>query len=300
MRGESATGLVLREMFGRRTREPQASGSDRESARPVPPRRGGHPTCPTVSAAVCLCLAVALAMPAQAQTAKTIVSNLGQSGAGTVTIEAGSRQAQEIGSPSRRNWTLTALTLDVATYGKGLRVAIHTAVDGRPAAALYALIAPGMPGTGEQTFAAPVNAILTKDATYYVVLGVSGSGETSQVSYTDVDRPDDGAAFGAYICCDRLVRGAGGAWTLHTGSNIRMRISGYEGAVAGTLEASNPDPMERASPAASSMSSRAGPSGFRTGTCAAASGGTTTAASLSRCAPAGSSPTRSATTRNGA
>ena len=207
-------------------------------------------------------------MPAQTQTAKTIVSNLGQSGAGTVTIEAGSRQAQEIGSPSRRNWTMTALTLDVATYGKGLRVAIHTAVDGRPAAALYALIAPGMPGTGEQTFVAPVNAILTKDATYYVVLGVSGSGETSQVSYTDADRQDDGTAFGAYICCDRLVRGAGGAWTLHTGSNIRMRISGYEGEVAGTLEASNPDPMERASPAASSMPSRAGPSGFRTGTCA--------------------------------
>ena len=202
---------------------------------------------------VVLAAAVAFVPTAQGQTEVTLGSNLDQSGTGTVTVAAGTRQALLIDNVAQGDVTLTAVTLDISTHGEGLTVAIHADdkdTDSPAADALYTLNPPSVRGTGLQTFTAPENTIIEYDTRYWVVLSVSASSETSEISYTESTFNDLSDPY-VDLGYDRQVSTDGQTWSVLEGRRIRMRFSGYPPAVVGTpftmtLEIPDLDPVEGA------------------------------------------------------
>ena len=135
-----------------------------------------------LTAGLLLTVAALSASDVQAQTATTFVSNLGSTGSGGsfVTVGAGAdedarKRAQSFTTGTHSaGYVLTEVKINIFVLidadSVTPNVSIYTAdSQGLPDTLLHALTTPSGFGAGEQSFAAPANAMLDANTTYFVV-----------------------------------------------------------------------------------------------------------------------------------
>ena len=179
-------------------------------------------------AAAALLVAVAglLALSPQAE-AVTLVNNLSESTTSTPTVGGSSnfRQAQKFTVPTGQDYSLDDVTIGVGFRGAdGIVVSIRdgSAAD-PPGTALYTLIDPASPGTGNQTYSAPAGAVLEGGNNYFVMLErAQNSGGSSTVRGTD----DDGqSGETGWLIDDVRRKRSGSTWSDDTHA-LKIRIRG--------------------------------------------------------------------------
>ena len=181
--------------------------------------------------------------------ADVLVSNMGKAedgGANSSSSNPGN--AQKFTVESSRDYTLTDVVINVRTNGtSGLTVAIHEVDGSNPASSsLYTLTPPASPGTGQQTYTAPANAVLEKGESYFVVIRRVGGGTNSSIGYTSSDGEDAGGVSGWSIA-DNRHRIVGGVWATAS-SSLRITINGQANEAETPITASLTalDPVEGA------------------------------------------------------
>ena len=176
------------------------------------------------AAALLVAVAACLALPLQAV---TLVNNLSESTTSTPSVGGSSnfRQAQKFTVPTGQDYSLDDVTIGVGFRGAdGIVVSIRdgSAAD-PPGTALYTLIDPASPGTGNQVYSAPAGAVLEGGNNYFVMLErAQNSGGSSTVRGTD----DDGQSGETGWLIDDVRRKRSGAtWSDDTHA-LKIRIRG--------------------------------------------------------------------------
>ena len=176
------------------------------------------------AAALLVAVAACLALPLQAV---TLVNNLSESTTSTPTVGGSSnfRQAQKFTVPTGQDYSLDDVTIGVGFRGAdGIVVSIRdgSAAD-PPGTALYTLIDPASPGTGNQVYSAPAGAVLEGGNNYFVMLErAQNSGGSSTVRGTD----DDGqSGETGWLIDDVRRKRSGGTWSDDTHA-LKIRIRG--------------------------------------------------------------------------
>ncbi len=193
------------------------------AARSAGARRG------LVRSARALAAAALLALPAtaQAQTATTLVSNIGQ---GTDTTVGSTTYAQRftIGSDAAASmYTLTGV--DIASGGNFAFTAKVCGVDssGFPTSTCTDLSPPGTFAAGTMSFTAPANTSLERSTTYTVSMRPVGGGGFFQFGRTGNDAEDTGKATGWTIGnAHDFINTSTNAWDIHATRSIRIAING--------------------------------------------------------------------------
>ena len=181
------------------------------------------------AAALLVVVAAFLVLPpqAEAQTVETLVNNLSEAITANTSVGGTSnfRQAQKFTVPTGQNYSLDDVTIRVSTRSNdGLVVSIRdgSAAD-PPGTALYTLIPPASPGTGNQVYSAPAGAVLEGGNNYFVMLErAQNTGNTTVVSGTDAN--GQSGETGWSIADDRRER-SGGSWSDNTHA-LKIRIRG--------------------------------------------------------------------------
>ena len=187
------------------------------------------------AAALLVAVAAFLVLPpqAEAQTVETLVSNLSEAITANTSVGGTSnvRQAQKFTVPTGQNYSLADVTIRVSTRaGDGLVVSIRdgSAAD-PPGTALYTLIPPASPGTGNQVYSAPAGAVLEGGNKYFVMLErAQNTGTSNVVSGTDAN--GQSGETGWSIADDRRER-SGSTWNDNTHA-LKIRIRGSFSAYA--------------------------------------------------------------------
>ena len=176
------------------------------------------------AAALLVAVAACLALPLQAV---TLVNNLSESTTSTPSVGGSSnvRQAQKFTVPTGQDYSLDDVTIGVGFRGAdGIVVSIRdgSAAD-PPGTALYTLIDPASPGTGNQTYSAPAGAVLEGGNNYFVMLErAQNSGGSSTVRGTD----DDGQSGETdWLIDDVRRKRSSGTWSDDTHA-LKIRIRG--------------------------------------------------------------------------
>ena len=177
-----------------------------------------------LAAGLLAAVAACLALPLQAV---TLVNNLSESTTSTPTVGGSSnfRQAQKFTVPTGQDYSLDDVTIGVGFRGAdGIVVSIRdgSAAD-PPGTALYTLIDPASPGTGNQTYSAPAGAVLEGGNNYFVMLErAQNSGGSSTVRGTD----DDGqSGETGWLIDDVRRKRSGSTWSDDT-NVLKIRIRG--------------------------------------------------------------------------
>ena len=177
-----------------------------------------------LAAGLLAAVAACLALPLQAV---TLVNNLSESTTSTPSVGGSSnfRQAQKFTVPTGQDYSLDDVTIGVGFRGAdGIVVSIRdgSAAD-PPGTALYTLINPASPGTGNQVYSAPAGAVLAGGNSYFVMLErAQNSGGSSTVRGTD----DDGQSGETGWLIDDVRRKRSGAtWSDDTHA-LKIRIRG--------------------------------------------------------------------------
>ena len=142
-----------------------------------------------LAAGLLAAVAALLALPLQAV---TLVNNLSQATTANTVVGGDNnvRQAQKFTVPTGQDYSLDDVTITVSTRSTdGIVVSIHdgSAAD-PPGTALYTLIDPASPGTGNQVYSAPAGAVLEGGNSYFVMLQRAQDTRTSNtVSGTSAD-----------------------------------------------------------------------------------------------------------------
>ena len=182
-----------------------------------------------LAAALLVVVAAFLVLPlqAEAQTVETLVNNLSEA-TSAHTIVGGDnnvRQAQKFTVPTGQNYSLADVTISVSTRGSdGIVVSIRdgSAAD-PPDTALYTLIDPTSPGTGNQVYSAPAGAVLEGGNSYFVMLErAQFTGTSSAVAGTNAN--GQSGETGWSIANDRRER-SGSSWSNRTHA-LKIRIRG--------------------------------------------------------------------------
>ena len=181
------------------------------------------------TAALLVAVAAFLVLPpqAEAQTVETLVNNLSEAITANTSVGGTSnvRQAQKFTVPTGQNYSLADVTIRVSTRGSdGLVVSIRdgSAAD-PPGTALYTLIPPASPGTGNQVYSAPAGAVLEGGNKYFVMLErAQNTGTSNVVSGTDAN--GQSGETGWSIADDRRER-SGSTWNNNTHA-LKIRIRG--------------------------------------------------------------------------
>ena len=123
------------------------------------------------AAALLVAVAACLALPLQAV---TLVNNSSEPTTANTSVGGSSNflQAQKFTVPTGQDYSLDDVTIRVSTRSAdGLVVSIRdgSAAD-PPGTALYTLIDPVSPGTGNQVYSAPAGAVLAGGNNYFVML----------------------------------------------------------------------------------------------------------------------------------
>ena len=182
-----------------------------------------------LAAALLVVVAAFLVLPlqAEAQTVETLVNNLSEAITANTSVGGTSnfRQAQKFTVPTGQNYSLDDVTIRVSTRSNdGLVVSIRdgSAAD-PPGTALYTLIPPASPGTGNQVYSAPAGAVLEGGNNYFVMLErAQNTGNTTVVSGTDAN--GQSGETGWSIADDRRER-SGSTWNDNTHA-LKIRIRG--------------------------------------------------------------------------
>ena len=182
-----------------------------------------------LAAGLLVVVAAFLVLPpqAEAQTVETLVNNLSEAITANTSVGGTSnfRQAQKFTVPTGQNYSLDDVTIRVSTRSNdGLVVSIRdgSAAD-PPGTALYTLIPPASPGTGNQVYSAPAGAVLEGGNSYFVMLErAQNTGNTTVVSGTDAN--GQSGETGWSIADDRRER-SGGSWNDNTHA-LKIRIRG--------------------------------------------------------------------------
>ena len=182
-----------------------------------------------LAAALLVAVAAFLVLPlqAEAQTVETLVNNLSEAITANTSVGGTSnfRQAQKFTVPTGQNYSLDDVTIRVSTRSNdGLVVSIRdgSAAD-PPGTALYTLIPPASPGTGNQVYSAPAGAVLEGGNNYFVMLErAQNTGNTTVVSGTDAN--GQSGETGWSIADDRRER-SGSTWNDNTHA-LKIRIRG--------------------------------------------------------------------------
>ena len=169
-------------------------------------------------------VAALLALPLQAV---TLVNNLSESTTSTAAVGGASnvRQAQKFTVPTGQDYSLDDVTIGVGFRGTdGIVVSIRdgSAAD-PPGTALYTLIDPVSPGTGNQTYSAPAGAVLEGGNNYFVMLErAQNSGGSSTARGTDADGQSGETG---WSIADIRREQSGGTWSDDTNA-LKIRIRG--------------------------------------------------------------------------
>ena len=177
-----------------------------------------------LAAGLLAAVAALLALPLQAV---TLVNNLSEPTTSTPSVGGASnfRQAQKFTVPTGQDYSLDDVTIGVGFRGNdGIVVSIRdgSAAD-PPGTALYTLIDPVSPGTGNQTYSAPAGAVLEGGNNYFVMLErAQNSGGSSTVRGTD----DDGqSGETGWLIDDVRRKRSSGTWSDDTHA-LKIRIRG--------------------------------------------------------------------------
>ena len=181
------------------------------------------------AAALLVAVAAFLVLPpqAEAQTVETLVNNLSEAITANTSVGGSSnfRQAQKFTVPTGQDYSLADVTIAVSTRaGDGIVVSIRdgSAAD-PPGTALYTLIPPASPGTGNQVYSAPAGAVLEGGNKYFVMLErAQNTGTSNVVSGTDAN--GQSGETGWSIADDRRER-SGSTWNDNTHA-LKIRIRG--------------------------------------------------------------------------
>ena len=187
---------------------------------------------PLVATLALLAILGALVLPAtaQAQTATTLVSNIGQGtdvqfGIGTYA------QRFTIGSDATASmYTLTGV--DIVSRGSNLFTAKVCGVDssGFPTSTCTELTAPATIAAGTMSFTAPSNTTLERGTTYTVSMSPPTSNDSWGFGRTGNDAEDTGKATGWSIgnAFDFITTSGGtDTWTTSDSNSVRIAIKGY-------------------------------------------------------------------------
>ena len=197
-----------------------ASGPDRACHVLRDPRRGRAPRgrrrvpCPAAAGA-------------EAQTVETLVKNLSEANTANTIVGGDSnvRQAQKFTVPTGQDYSLDDVTISVVSRGTdGIVASIRdgSAAD-PPGTALYTLIPPASPGTGNQVYSAPAGAVLEGGNDYFVMLErAQNTGTSNSVRGTDAD--SQSGETGRTIANVRRER-SGTSWSDNTHA-LKIRIRG--------------------------------------------------------------------------
>ena len=168
-----------------------------------------------------------LPLQAEAQTVETLVNNLSQSTAGQASVggDNGIRQAQKFTVPAGQNYTLADVTIGVGFLGNDRIVVTIREGSGTnpPNTALYTLIAPASPGTGNQVYSAPADAVLEAGNSYFVMLArAQSTGSGSQIRTTDANSQSGKTG---WTIDDARRERSGSSWSDDTDA-LKIRIRG--------------------------------------------------------------------------
>ncbi len=155
-----------------------------------------------------------------------LVSNVGQTSAGTANVTATQSQGQGFTTESDSGgYTLGSVELGVSSFSgtaSDITVSIYSESSGNPGTLVHTLTTPASISTPVTTFTAPSGTTLAAGTTYYVVISTTGSG--INLSRTNATAEDTGGVSGWSIADDRRFAQAG-AWNTTT-RPIRMRVNG--------------------------------------------------------------------------
>ena len=177
-----------------------------------------------LAAGLLVVVAAFLVLPLQAV---TLVDNSSEDTSAQMTVGGDSnvRQAQKFTVPTGQNYSLADVTIRVSTRSSdGLVVSIRdgSAAD-PPDTALYTLIDPASPGTGDQVYSAPAGAVLEGGNNYFVMLQrAQNTGTSSQVRGTNAN--GQSGETGWSIANIRRERSSG-TWSDDTNA-LKIRIRG--------------------------------------------------------------------------
>ena len=177
------------------------------------------------SALTLLAILGALFLPdrAQAQTATTLVSNIGQAADGS-NIFAGSRAQSFTTGSNADGYTLTGVDIVVTNTGDFAAKVCETDSSGYPTSTCTDLTAPGTIAVGTLSFTAPADTTLVKETTYAVV---ATANSISSLGRTSSDAEDTGHQADWRIA-DAYDQFSTDSWsTTTTGRSIRIAIKGY-------------------------------------------------------------------------
>ena len=187
---------------------------------------------PLVATLALLAILGALVLPAtaRAQTATTLVSNIGQ-GTDVQFSFATNAQRFTIGSDATASmYTLTGV--DIVSRGSTAFTAKVCGVDssGFPTSTCTELTAPATFAAGTMSFTAPSNTTLERGTTYTVSMSAATSGDTWGFGRTGNDAEDTGKATGWSIgnAFDFITTiGGTDTWTTSDNNSVRIAIKGY-------------------------------------------------------------------------
>ena len=168
-----------------------------------------------------------LPLQAEAQTVETLVNNLSQSTAAQASVGGDNniRQAQKFTVPAGQNYTLADVTIGVGFLGNDRIVVTIREGSGTnpPNTALYTLIAPASPGTGNQVYSAPADAVLEAGNSYFVMLArAQSNGSGSQIRTTDANSQSGKTG---WTIDDARRERSGSSWSDDTDA-LKIRIRG--------------------------------------------------------------------------
>ncbi len=205
--------------------------------------RGGRLGLRVVLLLAVLVMAALVVLPAEradAQTAQTLVSNLGQADGGTGGFSNDHAQAFTTGSEIG-GYLLTAVDFSFPTVGDGdlaskLTVSIHRDDDGTPGNSVGTLTKPSPVTVGTNSFTHSSLQLYPR-TTYWVVVDVDGSGAlgTNTIQHTASDAEDLGGADGWSIADDSHFR----TWNV-PGASWTSFAESKEMAIRGTVVARDP------------------------------------------------------------
>ena len=181
---------------------------------------------------------------AAATSSSTFVSNIGQdveTDGLLVGPDSGSlhlTRAQQFTTGDNNNgYTLSEVVIKVLSGADDtdvLRVSIHASISAiTPGSSLYTFTNPAPFSNGNMTFAAPADAILTKETDYYVVVeATSGAFTLSKTSSPDEGTAPDGESIANAVSFKPNLNSA--LWSATSNTSLLLRIKGTRGGVTTT------------------------------------------------------------------
>ena len=193
--------------------------------RPLPRGRFGSTAARASAAVLAIAAGLALSAPAQAQTATTFVSNIGQTNSSFASlISTTDWRAQQFETGSNAGgYNLSEIVVNFRSGGSTVTVALYTSTTGdEPGTEVVALS--GSAGAGEQSFTPSSTTTLSASTKYFILLATSsGSANLQRTSSDDID---SGASTGWDIADGSLDSDdAGATWPTST-SSIEIAVKG--------------------------------------------------------------------------